>query len=75
MTDKDLILKSLAKKYGLTMAQARDIEDSLRFVAEVMASADRSEGFFPSVRVAAFGLFHCPERYKAKLKELNNKNI
>lgn len=75
MTDKDLILKNLAKKYGISMAQARDIEDSLKFVAEIMASGDRSEGEFYSVRIASFGLFHCPAKYKAKLKELNNKNI
>jgi hypothetical protein len=75
MTDKDIVLKNLAKKYGISMAQARDIEDSLSFVAYIMVNkSDRSIPYFPSVRIASFGLFHCPENYRLKLKDLNNKD-
>ena len=72
MTEKDIVLKNLAKKYGISMAQARDIEDSLSFVAHVMNNeCDRSIPYFPSVRIASFGLFHCPEKLRLKFKEVN----
>ena len=72
MIEKDVVLKNLAKKYGISMAQARDIEDSLSFVAHIMATkSDRSIPYFPSVRIASFGLFHCPEKLRLKIKDSN----
>lgn len=69
MTDKDIVLKNLAKKYQISMQQARDIEDSLGFVAHIMSTkSDRSVPYFPPIRVASFGLFHCPESLRAKIK-------
>ena len=75
MITKEISLKNLAKKYNISMQQARDIEDSLSFVAFIMKEKpNRKEGIFPSVRVPSFGIFYCSEKFKRKLKEITNRN-
>ena len=74
MIEQERLLKELARKYGISLQQARDIEDSLKFVATVMKDkVDRDTSFFPAVRVPFFGLFHCPERVLRHIKKLNEK--
>jgi len=74
MTDKDKLLKGLARKYNISLQQARDVEDSLSFVAYILKSkSNRDTAYFPSVRVPSFGIFYCPERFRNKLKEINER--
>lgn len=75
MTDKDKLLRNLAKRYNVSMQQARDIEDSLSFVAHIMKEkSDRDKAYFPSVRIPSLGIFYCPEKFKNKLKEINQRD-
>jgi len=75
MSKEDDLIRQLAKKYGISVAQAREavrLQD--KFVAHVIRNeVNREEGYFPSVRLPGFGLFYCPEVLRRKFTEHNQK--
>jgi len=79
MTIEKELIKSLARKYGITQAQVEELVYSQhRFLAHVMSKkSDRESLYFPSVRILGLGIFYCSEKTKKRLlylKENRNKN-
>ena len=69
MSKEHELIKKLATKYGVSMAQVEEaIYSQHRFIAHVMKNeADRDTMYFPSIRVIGMGIFHCPDKIKKKL--------
>lgn len=76
MTSEQILLKTLAKKHGLTVGKVREaVRTQERFVGHVLKNeVKREEGVFPSIRLPGFGLFYCPEKRKEILKKHTTEN-
>lgn len=76
MTKEENLKKQIAKKYGINLAQVKEIVSCQdKFVADVIGKkSDRDTLYFPSIRLPGFGIFYCPDYKKkifTKLKEEN----
>jgi len=71
-----VLFKELAKKHGLTMEQIEKVfEAPFKLQAHNMKQrCDREKLKFPSLRIPYFGIFHCPEWHKKRLKKKNDEN-
>ena len=71
-----LLLKEFAKTHGLTQEQAEAIfEAPFKLQAYNMKKrCNRHKLKFPSLRIPYFGIFHCPEWHKKRLKKKNDED-
>jgi nucleoid DNA-binding protein len=66
------VLKEICKEEGISFNQGEEaIKLTYKFISEIMASGDRENTVFKSVRVKGWGLFYCPEHRKKKLERIN----
>jgi len=68
-----LILRKIAKEHNISF---QDIEKVYEAPFKLQAfnmknNCDRSILKFPSLRIPYFGIFHCPEWHKRRLKKHN----
>lgn len=66
------ILKEICKEEGVSFNQGEEaIKLCYKFITEVMASGDRENIVFKSVRIKGFGMFYCPEHRRKKIEKIN----
>lgn len=68
-------LKFLANKNNVTISQLKEIVYLVfKFVRSVIKSADRTKGYYPSVRVRWIGIFYVTDARKRREAEKLEKD-